>query len=180
MPSRRLLLRPLPAAGAFDAVACCFFLDTAHNVLEYLEVIWHCLRPGGYFVNLGPLLYHWADAPGEELSVELSLEEVKAAAAQVGLIPAWAKAAGWAARVQGSGVGSKGAGQRGGQQGGRAAEADQTLARHIAPSLAKACCLLLCVQVGFKLLRDEMVPAAFLRNERSASAWVLPARAIGL
>lgn len=104
-------LRPLPAAGAFDAVACCFFLDTAHNVLEYLEVIWHCLRPGGYFVNLGPLLYHWADAPGEELSVELSLEEVKAAAAQVGLIPAWAKAAGWAARVQGSGVGSKGAGQ---------------------------------------------------------------------
>lgn len=45
-------------------------------------------QPGGYFVNLGPLLYHWADAhtylEGEELSVELSLEEVKAAAAQVG------------------------------------------------------------------------------------------------
>ncbi|PRW58988.1 UPF0586 C9orf41 [Chlorella sorokiniana] len=94
-------------AEAFDAVACCFFLDTAHNVLEYLEVIWHTLRPGCYFVNLGPLLYHWADAhmylEGEELSVELSLEEVKAAAARV----------------------------------------------------------------GFKLLRDEMVTAAFLRNERS-------------
>ncbi len=25
-------------------MACCFFLDTAHNVLEYLEVIWHALR----------------------------------------------------------------------------------------------------------------------------------------
>lgn len=25
-------------AGAFDAVATCFFLDTAHNALEYLEV----------------------------------------------------------------------------------------------------------------------------------------------
>jgi hypothetical protein len=25
-------------AGAFDAVATCFFIDTAHNVLEYLEV----------------------------------------------------------------------------------------------------------------------------------------------
>ena len=45
------------------------------------------MQPGGYFVNLGPLLYHWADAhtylEGEELSVELSLEEVKAVAAQV-------------------------------------------------------------------------------------------------
>ena len=46
------------------------------------------LQPGGYFVNLGPLLYHWADAhtylAGEQLSVELSLEEVKAAAASIG------------------------------------------------------------------------------------------------
>lgn len=33
-------------AEAFDAVACCFFLDTAHNVLEYLEVIWHTLKVG--------------------------------------------------------------------------------------------------------------------------------------
>lgn len=24
--------------GSFDAVATCFFIDTAHNVLEYLEV----------------------------------------------------------------------------------------------------------------------------------------------
>ena len=64
------------------------------------------LQPGGYFVNLGPLLYHWADAhtylAGEQLSVELSLEEVKAAA----------------------------------------------------------------VSIGFRLLRDELVPAAFLANQR--------------
>jgi carnosine N-methyltransferase len=57
-------------------------------------------------VNLGPLLYHWADAhtylAGEQLSVELSLEEVKAAA----------------------------------------------------------------VSIGFRLLRDELVPAAFLANQR--------------
>ena len=47
------------------------------------------LQPGGYFVNLGPLLYRWADAhtylAGEQLSVELSLEEVKAAAVSIGL-----------------------------------------------------------------------------------------------
>lgn len=73
---------------AFDAVVCCFFLDTAHNVLEYLEVIFSVLKPGGYLLHLGPLLYHWAEAhtylAGEELSVELSLEEVKAAALQIG------------------------------------------------------------------------------------------------
>ena len=33
-------------AGAFDAVACCFFIDTAHNVLEYLDVIWATLKVG--------------------------------------------------------------------------------------------------------------------------------------
>lgn len=38
-------------------------------------------QAGGIWVNLGPLLYHWADAhtylPGEELSIELSLEDVE-------------------------------------------------------------------------------------------------------
>jgi len=75
--------------GAFDCVATCFFIDTAHNVLEYLEIIASCLKEGGYWINLGPLLYHWADShqylPQEELSVELSLEDVKAAATANGL-----------------------------------------------------------------------------------------------
>lgn len=31
-------------AGAFDAVATCFFIDTAHNVVEYMEVIWAALK----------------------------------------------------------------------------------------------------------------------------------------
>lgn len=60
-------------------------------VLTLLRLVAHppfSLQPGGYLVSLGPLLYHWADAhtylAGEELSVELSLEEVKAAAEQVG------------------------------------------------------------------------------------------------
>ena len=41
---------------------------------------WPSLQEGGLWVNLGPLLYHWADAhsylPGEELSIELSLDTV--------------------------------------------------------------------------------------------------------
>lgn len=64
--------------GAYDAVVTCFFVDTAHNVLEYLDVVHYMLKSGGVWVNHGPLLYHWADAheylQTDELSVEISLE----------------------------------------------------------------------------------------------------------
>jgi len=60
----------------FDVIASCFFLDTAKNVLEYLKVIAHILKPGGYLVNLGPLLYHFEDS-GTDPSIELSYEELK-------------------------------------------------------------------------------------------------------
>lgn len=39
----------------------CFFLDTAHNALDYIECIHAILKPGGLWVNFGPLLYHYAD-----------------------------------------------------------------------------------------------------------------------
>ncbi|KAH8715076.1 Carnosine N-methyltransferase [Beauveria bassiana] len=49
----------------YDSVACSFFLDTAPNLIRYLEVIKHCLRPGGVLVNVGPLLWHFENnAPG--------------------------------------------------------------------------------------------------------------------
>ncbi len=32
-------------ANSFDAVVTCFFLDTAHNVVEYLEIIHRCVLP---------------------------------------------------------------------------------------------------------------------------------------
>eukprot|EP00295_Goniomonas_pacifica_P045807 CAMPEP_0175917916 /NCGR_PEP_ID=MMETSP0108-20121206/11611_1 /TAXON_ID=195067 ORGANISM="Goniomonas pacifica, Strain CCMP1869" /NCGR_SAMPLE_ID=MMETSP0108 /ASSEMBLY_ACC=CAM_ASM_000204 /LENGTH=396 /DNA_ID=CAMNT_0017240519 /DNA_START=4 /DNA_END=1194 /DNA_ORIENTATION=+ len=62
---------------SWDAVVTCFFLDTAHNVLAYLELISSILRPGGLLINLGPLLYHWSDLPDED-SIELSYEELEA------------------------------------------------------------------------------------------------------
>lgn len=46
-------------ANAYDAVAAVFFLDTAPNLIRYLEAIMHCLRPGGVLINVGPLLWHW-------------------------------------------------------------------------------------------------------------------------
>ncbi|KAF9587436.1 hypothetical protein IFM89_002617 [Coptis chinensis] len=64
--------------GAWDAVVTCFFLDTAHNIVEYIEIISRILKDGGVWINLGPLLYHFADAYGteDEMSIELSLEDV--------------------------------------------------------------------------------------------------------
>ncbi|KAL3425936.1 hypothetical protein PVAG01_02727 [Phlyctema vagabunda] len=43
----------------YDAVACVFFLDTAPNIIRYLETIKNCLRTGGLLVNFGPLLWHF-------------------------------------------------------------------------------------------------------------------------
>ena len=54
----------------------CFFLDTAHNVIEYLECISKILKKGGLWVNIGPLLYHYAEQP-EEIQLELSWEEIE-------------------------------------------------------------------------------------------------------
>jgi len=70
--------------GMWDAVVTCFFIDTGHSVVEYLECIANCLRPGGVWVNFGPLLYHWEEYTNE-LSIELSLEEVLDAARSFGL-----------------------------------------------------------------------------------------------
>jgi carnosine N-methyltransferase len=61
----------------YDAVATFFFVDTATNMLDYLDQIARVLKPGGLWVNLGPLLYHKA-------AVELSLDDVMAVAEEYG------------------------------------------------------------------------------------------------
>jgi carnosine N-methyltransferase len=45
-------------AGVFDAVTTVFFIDTAPNLIRYIEAVANCLKPGGIWVNLGPLLWH--------------------------------------------------------------------------------------------------------------------------
>ncbi|VDN98046.1 unnamed protein product [Rodentolepis nana] len=62
----------------WDCVATVYFIDTAHNILEYLDTIWNILVPGGYWINFGPLLYHFADIPGED-SIELAYADLKKA-----------------------------------------------------------------------------------------------------
>ena len=70
--------------SAWDCIVTCFFLDTAQNVLEYLRVIRQALRPGGQWINLGPLQYHFESAP--ELSIELTWQEIVRAAQRLGFI----------------------------------------------------------------------------------------------
>ncbi|XP_047449128.1 carnosine N-methyltransferase [Mugil cephalus] len=68
---------------SWDCVATCFFIDTAHNVIEYVETIWKILKPGGVWINLGPLLYHFENM-ANELSIELSYEDIRTAMVKVG------------------------------------------------------------------------------------------------
>eukprot|EP00966_Prymnesium_polylepis_P060510 1403931-Prymnesium_polylepis.2 len=54
-------------AQAADAVLTCFFVDACPDVTRACEQIRSVLRPGGLWINQGPLLYHWnraaADVP---------------------------------------------------------------------------------------------------------------------
>ncbi|KAK9486366.1 N2227-like protein-domain-containing protein [Lipomyces starkeyi] len=51
-------------ADKWDVITTVFFLDTAHNVLEYIDVISQALKNSdgtGYWINFGPLLYHFEE-----------------------------------------------------------------------------------------------------------------------
>ena len=60
----------------FDCVVTCFFIDTAKNIIEYVEVINEVLKKGGVWINFGPLFYHWTDTEGE-ISIELPYDKLK-------------------------------------------------------------------------------------------------------
>lgn len=65
--------------GTYDALVSHFFIDTATNILTYLETIHALLKPGGLWINFGPLLY------GTMPALQLSLDEVIAMAESLGL-----------------------------------------------------------------------------------------------
>ena len=60
----------------FDSIVTCYFIDTANNIIEYIETIHNILKVGGLWINFGPLLYHYTENE-EEVSIELSWEEIK-------------------------------------------------------------------------------------------------------
>ena len=60
----------------FDSIVTCYFIDTANNIIEYIETIHNITKIGGLWINFGPLLYHYTDNPNE-VSIELPWEEIK-------------------------------------------------------------------------------------------------------
>lgn len=60
----------------FDCVVTCFFIDTAKNVIEYIDTIYNMLKVGGVWINFGPLSYHWSGME-EYISIELAYDKIK-------------------------------------------------------------------------------------------------------
>jgi carnosine N-methyltransferase len=78
-------------ASTFSCVVTVFFLDTAANPLRYIETIHHVLQEGGWWINLGPLAWHFEPEPGatggrEGGSVELTLEELVGVIERMGFV----------------------------------------------------------------------------------------------
>ncbi len=67
---------------SYDYIITLFFIDTSQNILETMEHIYRLLKPGGAWINLGPLLW----TGGAQTKLELSLEEVFAAANHIGFV----------------------------------------------------------------------------------------------
>ena len=45
----------------FDIVVTVYFIDTAPNLIKYIHTVNHCLKGGGVWINLGPLLWHFGE-----------------------------------------------------------------------------------------------------------------------
>lgn len=66
----------------YDYIVTLFFIDTSLNVFATMEHIYNLLRPGGIWINMGPLLW----TSGGQAKLELSLTEVISAAREIGFI----------------------------------------------------------------------------------------------
>lgn len=67
-----------PHAKTYDIIVTHYFIDTARNLMSYLETIYALLSPGGAWINFGPLLY------GTGPWVQLSLDEIVLVSEELG------------------------------------------------------------------------------------------------
>lgn len=73
----------IPSGGGdYDYVVTLFFIDTSLDVFATMSHIYSLLRPGGLWINLGPLLW----TSGGQAKIELSLDELLRAADEIGFI----------------------------------------------------------------------------------------------
>jgi carnosine N-methyltransferase len=63
-------------AGQYDVVITCFFIDTAPNFLSYVRTVKHVLKPGGTWINIGPLLWNcFENGPGGRREGDIDIDE---------------------------------------------------------------------------------------------------------
>ncbi|KAK9476847.1 N2227-like protein-domain-containing protein [Lipomyces japonicus] len=60
---------------SYNAVATLFFIDTAENSLAYIDAIHKLLKPGGIWINSGPI--KWGSAPRVEFTLEEMLKAIR-------------------------------------------------------------------------------------------------------
>jgi carnosine N-methyltransferase len=64
------------SAGKYDIVITCFFIDTAPNFLSYVRTVAHVLKPGGTWINIGPLLWNcYENGPGGRREGDIDIDE---------------------------------------------------------------------------------------------------------
>lgn len=55
-------------APQFDVVCTVYFVDTASNFIKYMRTILNCMKPGGLWINFGPLLWHFEHVVNQNAS----------------------------------------------------------------------------------------------------------------
>ena len=64
--------------ASFDVVVTCFFIDTFSDIMQPLLVVQHILKPGGLWINAGPLHYHGkAKIPYSYVQLERIISSLK-------------------------------------------------------------------------------------------------------
>ncbi|KAK5047319.1 hypothetical protein LTR84_006841 [Exophiala bonariae] len=56
----------------FDGVVSVFFIDTAPNLIRYIQTVHNCLRKGGVWINIGPLLWHFDGRDNRDRNDEIN------------------------------------------------------------------------------------------------------------
>jgi carnosine N-methyltransferase len=76
--------RPENLEQPVSCVVTSFFLDSAHNVLDFIKLIGDALEPGGFWLNLGPLNYVYAGFSDVEMSIQLTWETLRESIVEAG------------------------------------------------------------------------------------------------
>jgi carnosine N-methyltransferase len=69
------------ADDTYDAVVTCYFIDVVGDMAAAIGIIHRLLRPGGYWINMGPMMLHHGD---DAFFTTQTLEDVSRIAAGVG------------------------------------------------------------------------------------------------